>query len=97
MIEMNSTHQRESGESCDFYGESNEGSYENNKSKILPEGYTAYKEIGQVIDPVYDRYSSDYGTSSMQEEKMCFITRKCPCRDIGGLLICRNMLGHLIT
>lgn len=77
---MNSSQQRVSDESGVFYGESSEGSYENYRNKNLPEGYTAYKEIGQLCELVYDRYSSVYSDdlmhgknqSSFPGKRFCF-------------------------
>ena len=83
---MDTYHQRESNDSRLFYGDSNEGSYENYRNKNLPEGYTAYKEIGQVCELVYDRYSSVYSKHSVQEDKLCSLKRKCLCRNIGWVL-----------
>ena len=73
---MNSTHQRESDDSAFFYGESSEGSYENYRNKNLPEGYTAYKEIGRLCELVYDRYSSVYSDDSMQGKRPNSFTGK---------------------
>ena len=87
MNEMNSSQQRESHDSGVFYGESNEGSYENYRNKNLPEGYTAYKEIGQVCELVYDRYSSVYSDAPMHEKKLSLFTGKHFCFKIGWFLI----------
>ena len=78
MNEMN-THQRELDDSGVSYRDSNEESYDNYRSKNLPEGYTAYKETGQ--DVVYDRYDSDYEAveKPVQEEKTCSCLRKSFC------------------
>ena len=86
MNAINDTHQRESDDSGFFYGESSEGSYENYRNKNLPEGYTAYKEIGHVCELVYDRYSSVYSKHSLQEDKLFSLKRKCSCRNIGWVL-----------
>ena len=83
---MNSSQQRDSDDSGVFYGESKEGSYENYRNKNLPEGYTAYKEIGKNGELVYDRYSSVYSKHPMQEDKLCSLKRKCSCRNIGWVL-----------
>ena len=58
---------RESDDSGVFYGESSEGNYENYRNKNLPEGYTAYKEIGKTGELVYDRYSSVDSDAPMYE------------------------------
>ena len=73
------THQRELDDSGDSYRDSNEGSYDNYRSKNLPEGYIAYKETDQ--DVVYDRYDSDYEAveKPVQEEKTCSCLRKSFC------------------
>ena len=76
MNEMNFTQQRESDDSDVFYGDSNGSSYENYRNKNLPEGYTAYKEIGQVCELVYDRYSSIYSDASMHEKKLSSLVGK---------------------
>ena len=60
MNEMNSTQQRESNDSDVFYEESHEGCYETYRNKNLPEGYTAYKELGHVGELVYDRRKSSH-------------------------------------
>ena len=87
MNEMDTNHQRESDDSGAFYGDSNEGSYENYRNKSLPEGYTAYKEIGQVCELVYDRYSSVYSDDSMHEKKRSLFTGKHFRFKIGWFLI----------
>ena len=84
MNEMNQ--QRELDDSGVFYGESVEGNYENYRNKNLPEGYTAYDEIGEIDELVYDRYSSVYSKHSLQEDKLCSLKRKCSCRNIGWVL-----------
>ena len=76
MNEINSTPQRESHDSGVFYEESNEGSYENYRNKNLPEGYTAYKEIGHIGELVYDRYSSVYSDNFEPEKKQSLFTGK---------------------
>ena len=88
MNEINFKRQRETDDSGVFYDESNERSYENYRNKNLPEGYTAYKGIGQVCERslVYDRYSSVYSKHSMQEDKLCSLKRKCSRRNIGWVL-----------
>ena len=83
---MDTYHQRESDDSGLFFGDSNEGSYENYRNKNLPEGYTAYKEIGETGELVYDRYSTVYSKHSLQEDKLCSLKRKCLCRNIGWVL-----------
>ena len=42
--------------------ETDDGDYEDYRSKSLPEGYTAYKNTRQVDEVVYDRYNSVYST-----------------------------------
>ena len=76
---MNSSQQRVSDESGVFYGESSEGSYENYRNKNLPEGYTAYKEIGRLCELVYDRYSSVYSDDSMRGKRPNSFTGKRLC------------------
>ena len=83
MNEMNSSQQRESDDSGFFYGESSEGSYENYRNKNLPEGYTAYKEIGQICELVYDRYSSVYSDDSIQGKNQSSFTGKRFCFNKG--------------
>ena len=80
---MNFAQQRESDDSDVFYGDSNESSYENYKNKNLPEGYTPYKEIGQVCELVYDRYSSVYSDAPMHEKKLRSLVGKRFCFKIG--------------
>ena len=87
MNEMDTNHQRESNDSGVFYGYSNEGSYENYRNKNLPEGYTPYKEIGQVCELVYDRYSSVYSDDSVHVKKVSLFTGKNFCFKIGRFLI----------
>ena len=84
MNEMISSHQRESDDSNDSYGESKEGNYEAYRNKNLPEGYTAYRETGQEL--VYDRYSSVYSRQSLKENKLRSLSRKLSCHQIGWLL-----------
>ena len=79
MNEINSTQLRESSDSGVFYEDSNEGSYENYRNKNLPEGYTAYKEIGRLCELVYDRYSSVYSDDSMQGKRPNSFTGKRLC------------------
>ena len=43
--------------------ETEEGSYEKYRPKNLPEGYTPYKDTGQVNEVIYDQYNSVYSTS----------------------------------
>ena len=83
---MNFSQPRRESDSGVFYGESSEGNYENYRNKNLPEGYTAYKEIGEIVELEYDRYSSVYSEHSLQEEKLCSLKRKCSCRNIGWVL-----------
>ena len=67
-------------------GESNEESYEAYKTKSLPEEYTPYKETGQAVELVYDRYDSDYeGEQPGQELKSTPCTRKESCCQKGWL------------
>ena len=86
MNEMNST-QRESDESNVFYEESNEESYENYRNKNLPEGYTAYRGIGQICELVYDRYSSVYSDDSLHGQRLSSFTGKRLCSKIGWFAI----------
>ena len=92
MNEIDFPQQRELDDPGVFYDESNEGSYENYRSKNLPEGYTAYKEIGQVCELVYDRYSSVYSDDSVNVRKLSLSTGKKFCFKIGRLLILENIL-----
>ena len=80
---MSFSQQRVSDESGVFYGESSEGSYENYRNKNLPEGYTAYKEIGQLCELVYDRYSSVYSDDSINGKKQRSCTGKRFCLNKG--------------
>ena len=67
-------------------GESNEESYEAYTTKKLPEGYTTYKEIGQAVELVYDRYDSDYEAEQPgQEPKPVTCTPKESCYNKGLL------------
>ena len=84
---MDTYQQRESDDSGVFYEDSNEGSYENYRNKNLPEGYTAYKEIGQVCELVYDRYSSVYSDAPMHEKKLTSLVGKRFSFKIGWFLI----------
>ena len=86
-------HQRKSDDSCtsdenshesdkkyEKYGESNEENYEAYKTKSLPEEYTPYKETGQAVELVYDRYDSDYeGEQPGQEPKSTPCNQKESC------------------
>ena len=92
MNEINFIRQRESDNSDVFYDQSNEGSYENYKNKNLPEGYTAYQEIGQVCELVYDQYGSIYSQDSLQEKKLSSFVGKCFRFKIGWFLILQNIL-----
>ena len=76
MNEINFSQQRELDDSGVFYDEPNEGCYENYRNKNLPDGYTAYKEIGQVCELVYDRYSSIYSDAPMHEKKLSSLVGK---------------------
>jgi len=60
---MNSNQQRESNDTI----ESDEGNYENYGRNNLPEGYTPYRENGQVVEAVYDRYDTEYNETSAEE------------------------------
>ena len=86
MNAINATHQRNFSDSDVFYEDSNEGSYEGYRNKNLPEGYTAYRETGQVGELVYDRYSSVYSSQSLQKNKLCSLARIFTCHKIGWLL-----------
>ena len=86
MNEIDFPQQRELDDPGVFYDESNEGSYENYRNKNLPEGYTAYKEIGQVCELVYDRYSSVYSDDSVHVKKLSLSTGKKFCFKIGRFL-----------
>ena len=60
--------------------ESNEESYEAYRTKSLPEGYTPYKETGQAVELVYERYDSDYEAEQPgQEPKSIPCNRKESC------------------
>ena len=83
MNAINATHKREFDDSDVFYEDSNEGSYEGYRNKNLPEGYTAYKEIGQLCELVYDRYSSVYSDDSMHGKKQSSFTGKRFCFNKG--------------
>ena len=82
MNEINFSRQRES-EDSGVYDGSSEGSYENYRPKNLPEGYEAYKGIGQVCELVYDRYSSVYSGNSVLEKKRSLFTGKNFCFKLG--------------
>ena len=73
---MNSAHQRESNDTVD---ESDEGNYENYRRKSLPEGYTPYRENGQVVEGVYDKYDIEYNETSAEEAKpnSCSMDKSC--------------------
>ena len=64
----------ESDKTYENSDESNEESYEAYKTKSLPEEYTPYKETGQAVELVYDRYDSDYETEQAGQE-----SRSTPC------------------
>ena len=66
--------------------ESNEESYEAYRTKSSPEGYTPYKETGQAVELVYDRYDSDYEAEQVgQEPRSTSCTRKESCCTKGRL------------
>ena len=87
MNETDIAQQRESDISSCSNDESNEGSYENYRTKSLPEGYTAYKKPGQADENVYDRYGSDYEGASTpdQERDLGPCDSKKSCCKIGWL------------
>ena len=72
---MNSVQQGESNDTI----ESDEGNYENYRRKSLPEGYTPYRENGQVVEGVYDKYDTEYNQTSAEEAKpnSCFMDKLC--------------------
>ena len=76
---MNSGQQRESNDTI----ESDEGSYENYRRKSLPEGYTPYRENGQVVEGVYDKYNTEYNQTSDEEAKPNSCSRDKSCCKIG--------------
>ena len=77
---------RKSDKEYEKSGESNEESYEAYRTKSLPEGYTPYKETGQAVELVYDRYDSDYeGEQPGQEPKSTSSNRKESCCTKGWL------------
>ena len=55
-------------ESDKMNDESNEESYEAYRTQSLPEEYTPYKETGQAIELVYDRYDSDYEADQVADQ-----------------------------
>ena len=69
------------------FTETDEENYENYRSQNLPEGYTPYRETGQVGEVVYDRYDPEYAADENpdQEEETCSRTRNESCCDIGWL------------
>ena len=77
---MNSGQQRESNDTVD---ESDEGNYENYRRNSLPEGYTPYRENGQVVEAVYDRYDTEYNKTSDEEANPNSCIKNKSCCKIG--------------
>ena len=96
-MNVDSAQQREqsnSRESYNSYDESNEESYEKYGKRSLPEGYTPYKENGQVVEAVYDRYDTDYEGAETPDQEANLRLKKSCCEK-GGLLNLKNSIGHL--
>ena len=76
---MNSGQQRESND----ISESDEGNYENYRRKSLPEGYTPYRENGQIVEGVYDKYDTEYNETSAEEANLHSCSKSKSCCKIG--------------
>ena len=83
MNEIDSAQPREqsnSRESYNSYDESNEESYEKYGKRSLPEEYTPYKENGQAVEAVYDRYDTDYEGAETPDQEANLRLKKLFCK-----------------
>ena len=76
--------QRESNNSYESYGESNEESYEEYGKRSLPGDNTANRETGKAGEAVYDRYDYEGAETPDQEAN---IRSKISCCKKGRLFL----------